>query len=76
MKQGTMVTTCSLQCALCTGIDLLPGDADKAKEEAVEHGWALTKELGWVCFNCQQNSEPLRKLLPESTIVKDQPFEE
>lgn len=77
MIQGIMESGFFFTCAICCRTDMYPGTSDVSKQEAREKGWGLTKELGWVCLNCQQNSEPLRKLLPESDqIIKDQPISE
>ena len=76
MRSGKISKQFVVTCAICSGTYVWHGDEEKAPAALKEGGWGLTKELGWVCLNCQQNSEPLRKLLPESTIVKNQPIEE
>ena len=77
MTQGKIELGSFFTCAICGRTDMYPGKSDESKQEARKKGWGLTKEVGWVCLNCQQNSEPLRKLVPASDkIVKDQPIEE
>ncbi len=75
MSQGKMEARYVLTCALCSNAAEFQLSEDEAKEQAAKEGWALTKELGWVCRRCQTNSEPLRGLLPE-VIVKDRSITE
>ena len=77
MTQGGTELGFSFSCALCMKTAFYDGGAHKSRQEAIKKGWGLTKELGWVCRGCQENSEPLQKLVPASDqIVKDQPIEE